>query len=190
MSSTSAVVVVAKKQNENPKIKPINLIVKIKRESQIERYEVSVLPTSTIKDLKRIISKIVLCRIELFNLIHRDKILQFDQAKLSDYKIKDNSIVTVILRHMTGGYVVIKRVDTRESFSVDYEMNDTIDTLKKRISSLCDLPIESQIISARLLNIKKNIFNSTLLKGNVGIGDVTNKCHNEFYLNIDKRYVK
>ena len=143
----------------------------------------------TVKLLKKKIAKAKeFDKSQKFYLNFHGKKLENENALITDLKIKNNSIVDLNLKHITGGLVFIKRQDNLQIFSVDYERDDSIRHLKEKISVLFDLPIQAQYLSAFLLNLKKNEISLKLLPDNFNVFEACIKCRNQMFLSLDEQY--
>ena len=172
----------------NSQIKPKLFKVLIRENIHVPLVELIVQPNDTVSRLKRRIM-MVKCKDEhttVMSLFHRKHLLKNEEALMTDFKIKDNSIIDYQLDHVTGGMIFIKRSDTNQIFSVDYKRGDTIKTIKEKISKLLKHSLNSLFLSAFMLNFKKNEVNMKLLEEDMDVFFACTRCRNQMFLTIDK----
>ena len=161
-----------------------------------DSVKVDAWPNDTVKVLKYRIAKVKdFNKSHKFDLKFRDKLLSNDNAIITDLKIKDMSNIHLKENHITGGFVLIKREDNQEVFSLEYARGDTILNLKEKLSTMHNIPVEALSLSANILNVNPNGSNSRSIElkrlGNDrNIFKTCNLCRNQIFLKIDEKYIK
>lgn len=148
-------------------------------------------PNDSVKVLKfRVAKAKEFNKIHKFDLEFRNKILTNDNAIISDLKIKDMSNIHLKENHITGGLVLIKRLDNQEVFTCEYLRGDTILNLKEKLSKqYINIPVEALYLTANVLNSNSKTIELKLLGNDRNVFKTCIQCRNQIFLTLDEKYI-